>query len=157
VLRAPVGTEAIDAVLARRDPGLRVRTCAPPRRETLLHQGRDLLCQACPGPGGDDAIVGKPPHMDFRPLTALEPRESVLDMSCQTVQGQGHQAWRCSTALGHAGCGRREDMRVHPTGGEPLAEDGLLHRAIGQEPCMRETGTAGVEVAFQEPWSGPSP
>src|SRR5262245_44831058 len=127
-----MGTEEIKTVLDMRDPGLGVRKFEPPRREKLLHEGRDLLLQECPRPAGDDAVVGKPDHMDFRPLTALEPRESSPDMSFQTIQGQVHQDWRCYPALWHACCGRREDMLIQKTSGEPLSEDGLLHGDIGQ-------------------------
>ena len=95
MILAHVGTEEIKTVLDMRDPRLGVRKFEPPRREKLLYQGRDLLFQECPGPAGDDKIVGKPDHMDFRPLTALEPRESSPDMSFQTVQGQVHQDRRC--------------------------------------------------------------
>src|SRR6266446_8536616 len=113
-----------------RDPRLGVRKLKTPGREELLDQGIHLLLQECPGSASDDKIIGKPDYVDFRPLTALEPRECSPDMAFQAIQSQVHQDGRCDATLWHACSGRREDVFVHKTGGEPLSEDGLLHGDI---------------------------
>src|SRR5262249_43521185 len=132
VILAQVGTEEVNAVLDMRDPRLGVRTLEPPGREELLDQGIHRVLQECPRPARDDKIIGKPDHVDFRPLTALEPWECSLDMSFQAIQSQVHQDGRCYATLWHACRSRREDVLVHKTGGEPLSEDGLLHGDMGQ-------------------------
>jgi len=145
MMLAPVGTEEIKTVLDRRAPGLCVRQFEPPRRKKLRHQGRDLLCQECPRPAGDEAIIGPPDHLDFCPLPALEPRASSPDMSFHTVQGQVHQDRRCYTSYKVANMLVEFSTSIPRTQLRPGYGDGFLGaplqmRQALENPAPREQG-----------------
>ena len=90
---AHMDAEKVKPVLEVRDLRLLMRKREAPLRQKLLDTGLDLLLQECFGTTGDDAIIRKSDHMDFRPGVPLEGWKGPFDVPFQAVEGQIHDHW----------------------------------------------------------------